>query len=210
MTSASQHGATLESAPTSTEHALPTRAVHAGLAIAIVVQLASSLIMNPKGAGNVAFEVHEYSGLAAFSLVLGFWLLAVLRRRGTPLARLFPWFSGSGRALVGADIKTYLSAAAKLRLPPHDGDTALVSAVHGLGLLLMTGMAASGTAFYVVNTGNPDAGGLVGAAMLVHKALANLVWAYLIGHAGMALLAHYVGTLSIGTMWSFKGRPPRS
>jgi len=52
-----------------------------------------------------------------------------------------------------------------------------------------------------MNTGDPDAGGLVGLAMLVHTSLANLAWAYLIGHAATAVL-HSLAGRSIGRMWS--------
>ena len=210
MTLASDQGASLEGAPEANRHTLPTRLVHAGLAIAIVLQLASSQIMNPDGAGNAAFGLHEYSGLAAFALVLAFWFLTLVRRRGTPLADLFPWFSGSRIAAVWSDAKAHLSTLTHLRLPAHGEDSPLASAIHGLGLLLMTAMAFSGAVYYVINTGDPDAGGLVGVTMTVHRTLANLVWAYLIGHAGAALLAHYAGTLPIFRMWSFRRNPPRS
>jgi cytochrome b561 len=40
-------------------------------------------------------------------------------------------------------------------------------------------------------------------AMTVHLALANLVWAYLIVHAGLALLHHLLRSMRLSTMWSF-------
>lgn len=190
---------------TPTRHALATRLLHTGLATAIIVQLGSSQFMNPDHGGNTAFSVHMYSGLAAFALVLGFWVATALRKRGTALHDLFPWTNAHRRAAVWADIKTHIVALKARTLPTHDDHSALASAIHGLGLLLMTGMAASGTLYYFVNAGDPDAGGLVGLAMFVHLNLANLVWAYLIGHAGLAVLNHFAGTLSLRTMWSLKG-----
>jgi cytochrome b561 len=203
--------ATVHSAKLSTamaepsRHTIGTRLLHAGLAIAIIVQLGSSQFMNPDDGGNSAFSVHQYSGLAAFALVLGFWVATVLRKRGTALHDLFPWTNATRRAAVWADIMTHIAALKARSLPTHDDHSALASAIHGLGLLLMTAMAASGTLYYFVNAGDPDAGGLVGLAMFVHTTLANLVWAYLIGHAGLAVLNHFAGTLSLRTMWSLKG-----
>ncbi len=185
-------------------HALATRLLHGGLAIAIIIQLASSQFMNPDKGGNTAFEIHEYAGLAAFALVFGFWLFSIARKRGTPLAELLPWTSAHHRAALWADARAHLSALRHRKLPVQDGSSPLASAVHGLGLLLMTAMAASGTLYYFVNSGDPDAGGLVGAAMLVHKNLANLVWAYLIGHAGFAVVNHFGRAMSLRIMWSFK------
>jgi cytochrome b561 len=187
-------------------HAIATRVLHAGLAMAIIAQLGSSQFMNPDDGGDNIFGVHSYVGLAAFALVLAFWVQSLVRQRGTPLGMLIPWFSGARLGSVWADFKVHLSALTKLRLPVHDTHSPLASAIHGLGLLLVTAMAASGTLYFFVKTGDPDSGGLVKVAMTVHTLLANLVWAYLIGHALMALIAHYGGTLSLRQMWSLRKR----
>ncbi|MFT6676024.1 MAG: cytochrome b561 [Sulfitobacter sp.] len=185
-------------------HALATRMLHGGLAIAIIMQLVSSQFMNPDKGGNTTFEVHEYAGLTAFAVVLGFWVFSLVRKRGTPIAELLPWASSERRPAIWSDVRTHMTALRRFKLPAHDGSSPLASAIHGLGLLLMTAMAASGTLYYFVNSGDPNAGGLVGAAMFVHKNLANLVWAYLIGHAGFAVLNHFGKTMSLRTMWSLK------
>ncbi len=187
-------------------HTLVTRIVHAGLAVAVIVQLGSSLLLNPDDGGNTAFGVHQYSGLVAFCLVTAFWALAAFRKRGTSLGRLFPWFSGRRIAAVWFDARAQLVSLVQRRLPAHSDDAPFAQAVHGLGLSLIAVMAVSGTVYYFINTGDPDAGGLVGLTMGMHKFFANLVWAYLIGHAGMALIAHYGRVLSLGEMWSI---PPR-
>lgn len=185
-------------------HSAPTRVLHAGLAGAIVVQLASSQFMNPDGAGNTAFQVHQWAGLTAFGLVVAFWANTTLRQRGTPLVQLLPWASGPARAALWQDIAGHISALKNLKMPLHGENAPLASAIHGLGLLLMTAMAGSGFIYYFINSGDPDAGGLVGFTMLVHTTFANLVWAYLIGHAGMGILAHLAGTLPLGRMWSLR------
>lgn len=187
-----------------TRHAFATRLNHAGLAIAIIVQLGSSQFMNPDKGGNTAFEVHEYAGLTAFAFVLGFWIFSLVRQRGTPIIELLPWASTKHRTALWNDVRAHAASFRRFKLPAHQEASPLASAIHGLGLLLMTAMAASGTLYYFVNTGDPDAGGLVGAAMFVHKNLGNLVWAYLIGHAGIAVLSHFGKTMSLRTMWSLK------
>lgn len=189
------------------KHSLFTRIAHMGLALAIIVQLLTSLVFvapDPKRAGNVWFEIHEYGGLAAFGFVLLFWLVFTTRRIGTSAALLFPWFSGPRLRALREDIKTDLKSLIRFRLPPYDENAPLAGAVHGLGLLLMTAMAATGTIYYLINAGNPDAGGLVGIVMFVHKTLANLVWAYLIGHAGLAVIHHFTGNLRLTEMWSLR------
>jgi hypothetical protein len=183
-------------------HSIPTRMLHAALAGTILVQLVSSQFMNPDGAGNTAFVVHQWTGLAATGLVATFWANTMLRQRGTPLAQILPWFSSAARVAVWQDFASHIAALKARKMPAHGDSSPFASAIHGLGLLLMTAMAVSGFVYYFINSGDPDAGGLVGVTMLVHTTLANLVWAYLIAHAGMGFLAHVAGTLPLGHMWS--------
>lgn len=187
------------------KHSFATRLVHAGLALAVIIQLLTSLPMEPPepdSPGNWYFQVHQYSGLAAFCFVFGFWLVLAIRRNGTAPGALFPWFSGARLTALRTDARRHLAALLSRRLPARDEHAALPSAIHGLGLLLISAMATSGAIYYFINSGDPDAGGAVGAVMFVHTTLANIVWAYLIGHAGLALAHHYMQEMSLGEMWS--------
>ncbi|OWY08872.1 hypothetical protein B6V73_20020 [Thioclava sp. JM3] len=190
-----------------TRHNFFTRLAHMGLALATITQLVTSLIFvapSPGKSGNIWYEIHEYGGLTAFGFVLLFWLALTARRLGTAPGLLFPWFSGPSLRAVWSDTKAHLAAVTRFRLPPFEEHGALASAVHGLGLLLVTAMVATGTIYYFINTGNSDAGGLVGVLMFVHKTLANVVWAYLIGHAGLAVIHHFTDNLRLTEMWSLK------
>ncbi|MGO4909474.1 cytochrome b/b6 domain-containing protein [Pseudorhodobacter sp. W20_MBD10_FR17] len=187
-----------------TRHALITRLFHASLAIAVVVQLGSSQFMTDHNGGNTLFWVHQYAGLVAFALVLGFWAVAIMRKRGTPLGELLPWFSAPARRAVWADLKLHIIALKNRKIPAAQEPAPLASAVHGLGLLLITGMTITGSYYYFFNTGVDHEGGLVGLAMNAHRLLANLAWAYLIAHAGLAVVNHIAGAISLRTMWSFK------
>jgi len=68
----------------------------------------------------------------------------------------------------------------------HSDESALASATHGLGLLTVFAMAATGAVIAVA--GVP--GGIV---LQIHKLLANLMWAYVVAHAGIALLHQVQG-----------------
>ena len=190
-----------------TRHNRATRLLHAGLALAILTQLGTSLAMQGPDdvqAGDILFQLHRYSGLVAMLLAFGLWLTILLRSRGTAIGDLIHWFSGRRLALLWQDAKVHAGAAVKLRLPEHDPQAALPSAIHGLGLLLISAMAVSGTVYFVqvalgLHSAEPD--GMI--AMTVHLALANLVWAYLIVHAGLAVLHHLLRSMSLSTMWSF-------
>ena len=184
-----------------TRHNVPTRLVHAGLASAVLTAVFASLGMEhpkPGRPGNLLFEVHEYGGLAAFTLIVLFWLILTLRKRGTPSGLLFPWFSATRRAALWSDTKHHLAALRRLRLPDHDSESPFASAVHGLGILLVTAMSGTGTLFYFFG----DNGGAMNLVIEVHETLANLVWVYLIGHVSLAVLNHFFTEFNLRSMWS--------
>lgn len=166
-----------------------TRLLHGTLLLAVLWQLVgSNFIERPRAAtpANMLYEVHEVVGLATLALVLAFWLWSLLRRRETPFAALFPWFSASRVAAVGRDLRQHWAELKKFRLPGGDAGTPLASAVHGLGLLTALAMAATGTWLFAL----PMPGGL---ALEFHKLLSNLMWAYVLGHAGLAVLHQFTG-----------------
>lgn len=185
-------------------HAWTTRLLHMGVALAVIWQLGVSLAMQgPRGAtpGDALFTTHSYVGLAALGLIVLFWLNLMMRRVGTNAGALFPWLSSARRAALWSDTKAQLGPLTRFRLPDYVEGSTLASAVHGLGLLLMTLMAATGAAWWALA---PSA--TAGLFEEVHKALANLAWVYLIAHAGLAVVHHLRREASLSEMWSLRGR----
>lgn len=185
-------------------HAFATRLLHMGVALAVIWQLGVSLIMQgPRGArpGDVFFTTHSYVGLAAMAVIVLFWANVMVRRIGTDRGALFPWFSAERCAALWADTRAHLAALTRLRLPHYVESSALASAVHGLGLLLMTLMAGTGTLWWFTA---PSAAAEIFET--VHRLFANLAWAYLIGHAGLAIVHHLRGDAPLSEMWSLRGR----
>ncbi|MCA0994198.1 cytochrome b/b6 domain-containing protein [Alloyangia pacifica] len=190
--------------PETTRHTRLTRLLHGLLALAVVVQLASSLGMipdRPDRPGNLLFEVHESIGIASMALVLAFWLWSLSRRHGTQLGALFPWLSGPRRRALKADILRHITALRHLRMPAHQANAPLASAVHGLGLCLVTLMAGTGTLYLLSGASSPREAGLT---MEVHEALGSVVWVYLVGHAGMGVLQHLGTEFDLRSMWSLR------
>lgn len=186
-------------------HSRLTRLSHAALVLAVIVQLASSLIMRrPYGGnpGNGFFQIHEYAGLVAMAIIVVFWLNVIGRRLGTAPAALMPWFSAERRRALHADILRHIEAAKRLRLPEHDERAALPSAIHGMGLLLMTYMAASGTVWYAMTANGLGHVAFVRPMMEIHGAFGNLVWVYLLGHAALGVLQHVTSSQPLSVMWS--------
>lgn len=172
-----------------THRSLTTKLLHAALMLSVLWQLgASGLVERPRAGrpANFFYEVHQIVGLTTLGVVLAFWVWSLVRRRETPLAALFPWFSRRRVSAVLADLKAHGAQLLQRRLPAGDEETPLASAVHGLGLLTALGMGATGAWLYVQSVPS-------GLGLQVHKALANLMWAYVVGHAGLAVLHQVTG-----------------
>jgi cytochrome b561 len=184
---------------------LTTRILHAALAVAIVHQLVISWFMErPKPGGpteNLAFDLHETVGLISLGLLALYWLWTMLRLNEEGPGALIPWFSAERRRRVLADIGNYRNSLVQRRLPPPMAEMPLASAIHGLGLLVATAMAVTGAIVYALMGAD---GSLAGGGRLVlelHEVLANLMWAYLIGHAGIAVVHDIVGHRVLGRMF---------
>jgi len=191
-----------------TPHTVATRFFHGFLALCIIVQLITSQIMQPPEhghAGDAVFSLHEYSGLAAFALAFLFWVNIVVRRQGTPLAALVPWFSKKRRAELWQDTAKHLRSAVRFRLPEHVDAAPFPAAIHGLGLLLISLMAITGTSYFVLSQGARPDRSLIEGILTIHSAFANLVWAYIIGHALLGILHHVNRSQPLTAMWSLRG-----
>lgn len=175
---------------------LLTRLLHATIALAIIAQLVGIGFAEPPKPGlpgNLAFSVHQVVGLGTLGVLAAFWLWTLLRRREHGFTTLVPWFSRSRRAAVRADLREHVAVLRRLRLPLPRNETPLASAIHGLGLMVATTMAATGATVFAGMGPDGALPAWADAALTVHKAAANLMWAYLIGHPTVALLHEAMG-----------------
>ncbi len=162
---------------------LVTRMLHAVLLLAVAHQLILvGLVERPKVgfAGNAFFAWHESVGLVTVGIVVAFWLWTLLRQSETAPSALFPWLSTRRRQALWLDVRAHLNALRRFRLM-HADESPLAGAAHGLGLLAVFAMAGTGAVMAFAKV----PGGVV---LQIHKLMANLIWAYVIAHAGMALL----------------------
>jgi len=175
-----------------------TRWLHVGLVLAIPLQLLSDEFMKrPKlvdglprirtDAQVTFFEMHEWVGMAALAIIV-IHILWSATRAGGGLGHLFPYFKASGCKNIIEELKTvpgWLSG--KLHMDAEE--SALAGTVHGLGLLLVLGMAVTGSAmFFGMNELTGQMNDFVHTMKELHEALGGLVWPYLIAHVGMVVL----------------------
>lgn len=168
-----------------------TKALHGLLAVAVIHQL---IIVNfmvtpkPTRPENLAFELHEWVGLTSFGLLMVYWLWSLVRRGEVRFSVLVPWFSPKATMAVWRDFRLHLSAWRRGGLPDV-GSHPFAQAVHGLGLVIVSVMAVTGAMSLI--SAIPES--LRSAGMSVHEASSKLVWAYVIGHASLALLHEVAG-----------------
>lgn len=187
--------------PEPTRRALVTRLLHGALLLAVLWQLIGSNFIERPRAGqpaNLMYELHEIGGLTTLGLVVAFWLWSMVRRRETPFGALFPWLSGGRLRAVRADLARHWGELKRFRLPGGETETPLASAVHGLGLLTALAMGASGA--WLSTQAVPD-----GLVLELHKIVANLMWAYVVAHAGLAVLHQLTGHRVLQRMFA---QPP--
>jgi cytochrome b561 len=184
-----------------------TRILHLLLLLAVLHQLISSQFIErpiPGDAPSLLFSLHEYIGLATFLIVFLFWIWTLIRNGESKLGKLLPWFS---RARLRSLAQEILGQLRQLRCGDFSDKSsgAVASAVHGLGLLVVTAMALTG-AIYFFAKGSAYAR----TALDVHSLMANLMWAYLIGHTSLAALHHLLGSDILARMFWLRRRWPSS
>lgn len=167
-----------------------TRWLHFGLAGAVSLALVVSLAMgdpaSPEGSlGLRLFHLHTYVGLIALAFMVLHWLWIWWGPDREALRHLFPW-SGFAFGTVRRETRELL----RFKIPRGGANGGLSGFVHGLGLLAATGMVATGGAMFVFLHGYGLTQASFGIIKAIHVALGNVMWAYLVGHASLALLHH--------------------
>ncbi|GBL46449.1 hypothetical protein SFMTTN_2263 [Sulfuriferula multivorans] len=184
-----------------------TRILHSLIALTITFQLIVSLVMEHPAnkrpmsqAGAFWFEWHEWVGLAAMAVLLVSWIyrLANFKREGQ--GQLFPWTNAAGRKALTTETGHFLTLKWKAL-----ADTGpLAGTIHGLGLLIATAMAVTGSILYIGLWPDDVVTPNVHTMMEVHSTLATVMWIYLYGHVIIALWHQFAGHASIAKMFSWR------
>ena len=177
-----------------------TRCFHLAVLAIVVHQLLTSTIMERPSPGDDPgwpYTLHTWIGATGLVVLTLFWLWTLRRSASeTPLSQLVPWFSLNRLRMILREVAGAAQSLLNLRLPSLQLP-ALSSAVHGLGLLLATFLGASGAAWMFGFNGTRYGRTIVG----LHELAGNVMWAYLVGHAAMALLHQALGDRVMSRMF---------
>jgi cytochrome b561 len=192
-----------------------SRLLHLLLAVGVCLQLLLSTFMQQPepGAiqtalGGLGFQLHEVLGLTLLPSILGWFLWILLRHREPSLGDLFPWLI-SGRQKVLQAAQVALAEARQGRLAAEPEILPLIRTVHGLGALCALFMAITGSLVWLGMDASDALPAWAELVLELHQAAATLMWAYLFGHAGMALVHHWRGEATLSRMFSLRRRSSR-
>lgn len=173
------------------------------LSFAISFELFSSTLMSdvstnsafPAPSSVGVFDAHQIGGILC-AVVLAAYLHRV-RRDTRVRERLFPWLHRGGMAPVWSETRALLRG----RLPPAGAAAGLPGFVHGLGVLIMIGMALTGVLNILLRPGVtiPFSFGfaptffIYSVESVVHNAISVMAWAYWIGHVAFAVIHEAAG-----------------
>lgn len=163
----------------------PTSFLHASLAVVVTLQIILAFLMKISGeVGSIFFRCHIIFGICTFVIVLIHWCWSILGNPRGGIRHLFPW-TAAGLKAVRADTKNLLAHCQLPAMGPRPG---LPGFVHGLGLLVVSGMAISGIFIFVAWLGSVWS--VFHDVAHIHVFIAFLVWAYWLGHIVMSVLHH--------------------
>jgi len=180
-----------------------TRWLHVGFVLGVPLQLLSEEFMkHPKLVDRVPrvrtaaeanfFEMHEIVGMTLFTVVV-LHILWSTTKSGGGLGRLFPYFGAGGCGKLVNELKQ-IPGWLGGKLHENAEDSVLAGAIHGLGMLLILAMGATGsTIFFGMDEVTGQVRGFVHDMKELHEGLGALVWIYLIGHVGMVVLHRLKG-----------------
>jgi len=179
------------------------RLLHWAVALTAMFQQFSSLWMSDPGS-QYLFPWHRLVGMLAALIVLLFWLYSYAVY---DLQRLFPWGRDGRRMVLREGIDLVHG-----KLPPSGPRRGLSSFVHGLGLLALSGCAATGMVLFAMippgHVGPPADGLAFTRYTLQHKFFGQLLWYYWYGHVMFAVVHQLRGDNLLGTIFGL-GRENR-
>jgi cytochrome b561 len=173
-----------------------TRLFHGLLALSVVIQVGLILIRESidhhgtwANARPVLITIHQWNGWIVLVLLLLYAWSKGLGRSRTLWLQFFP-VTHSAVAKIREDIQLLFKGQLPFRMTPKSLG-GLSGLVQGLGLLLVLGLAVIGGLAMLGwhQLGVPESWSH--SLIQIHKALAVLIWWYLGGHIGMALI-HWI------------------
>ncbi len=181
-----------------------TRLFHILIAFGITTQMILTLVMvhpKPGREANVFYDAHEYLGAFLLGILVLNWGWTLVRQGPVTLGHLFPWFSKNRLSALKHDIIKHITHLSRLKLPSTDEPSPLAGSIQGLGLIVATLLAITGTLILLYSDPTQRMTGWLHDVKEIHEAFGPMMWAYLGIHVGAGMMHQFFGHQTIRTMF---------
>ena len=174
------------------------QSIHLAIVCLVLFQLFSEQLMEiPKPDKAIDetqalfLQLHEWNGF----IVLGLAVLFLMLRFDKIQERhsLFPWLSASGWKGIFKEICNDIPGWFKGKLKKPEESSHIASSVHGLGILLLLGLGATGIMVFMELQPNGYMDKDTKLIKDLHSDMGDLIWIFVLGHSAMALLHQLAG-----------------
>jgi len=186
-----------------------TRWLHLAITLAVFIQLISEQLMKVPKPGEtvqtieaIFLGLHEWNGFIALAIVV--FYLMYLANDSDDWKRLFPWMSTAGCKGLWQEIRFDIPGWLKGRLKRPAEAHHIAGTVHGLGTLLLIGLGSTGIMIFMGLESSGEMNAEIKLLRSLHASLGTLIWIYVFGHTGMAILHQLKGHNVFREMFSLK------
>ncbi|MFQ5356184.1 MAG: cytochrome b/b6 domain-containing protein [Mariprofundaceae bacterium] len=185
------------------------RILHLAIMLDVLIQLVSELFMKVPKAGEmilpverIVFMVHEWNGFIVLALVVAYIMYLTDGEGGWN--RLFPWTSAAGCKGLWQEIRQDVPGWFRGKLKKPADAHYIAGTVHGLSILLVIGLGASGIMIFMGLESDGSMSPEIKLLRELHSKMGTLMWVYIFGHTGMALIHQLSGHRILQDMFSFR------
>jgi len=189
------------------KHEKSIRIIHLLLMFTVVGQLLTEQFMKVPKPGEqfeafalFLFSIHQLIGFAV--MIIAITYLMVVMDNLVHRNRLFPWLDGTLRASLISEAKRDIPGWFKGNLPPPAQAHLIAGTVHGLGLMLATGMGMTGVIIYLGMKHDGSMGAGIHTIREIHELLGTVMWIFVFGHILMAIMHQIKGHRIMQDMFS--------
>jgi cytochrome b561 len=192
-----------------------TRLLHLTIMLSVLLQLLSEQLMKvPKPGESVQtyeaifLNLHEWNGFVVLGLAV--FYIMYLTDDSDDWKRLFPWASTSGCKGLWQEIRHDMPGWLTGQLKTPDEAHHIAGTVHGLGILLAIALGSTGIMIFMGLESSGEMNEDIKLLRELHSDLGTLMWFYIFGHAGMAIMHHVKGHSLLREMFSLKADKPET
>jgi len=180
------------------EYDRATRILHFGIVLSVLLQMFGEKIIgfpepdHPRRVIQTLYiGIHE--GVGSIALILVCVYLIVALDEIVSRERLFPWVNVAGRNHLWLEIRRDIPNWLRGKLSPPDESYMIAGAIHGLGISLALLLGLTGSMLFLGigprGTMTPD----IKVIWECHSVMATIMWIFVTGHAGIALIHEFKG-----------------